>query len=189
MAEDIHVVTSNSHKFNEIQEILSKYGLKVKKSEIKGPELQSDDLSTIAAAAATEAEYRSGHKLLVEDAGLFVRVLNGFPGPYSSYAFRTLGCEGILRLLENNNNRYAEFKSSVAYADAQVSTTIFNGVVRGTIAWEANGAQGFGFDPIFIPRSSDRTFGVMSSEDKNSYSHRKNSLDKFAKWYLDHMGT
>jgi len=121
--------------------------------------------------------------MIVEDAGLFINTLNGFPGPYSSYVYRTLGIDGTIKLINDKDDKKAEFRSIVAFGDSSIIKT-FQGVVRGMISIQPRGRSGFGFDPIFVPKGSEKTFAEMSLEDKNRYSHRAIALKKFARWYV-----
>jgi len=120
----------------------------------------------------------------VEDAGLFVEALKGFPGPYSAYVYRTLGTRGILKLMENVEDRAASFRSVVVFSSPEHQPVCFSGEVKGRISMEERGDSGFGFDPIFEPEAGDgRTFAEMTTEEKNRYSHRAEALRRFAKWY------
>ena len=132
-------------------------------------------------------KYRS-EALLIEDAGLYVEALKGFPGAYSSYVFRTIGGNGLLRLLSGEKRREAEFRSAVAYGEADGSIWLFEGRVRGAIAGTPRGTGGFGFDPIFVPESSPKTFAEMPIEEKNRISHRALAMTAFAKWYATRIG-
>ena len=116
------------------------------------------------------------HALLVEDSGLFIESLDDFPGVYSSYFFRTVGNQGILKLLENESNRNAEYRAcSILYRDGVYFRAL--GKCLGSISTEIKGSNGFGYDPIFIPDSGDgRTFGEMQDYEKVSKSHRGESL-------------
>ena len=99
----------------------------------------------------------------LEDAGLFIRSLNGFPGVYSAYVFKRIGCTGILKLMEDKKDRYAEFESVVVYKERRKRAKIFIGICQGEISYEEYGA--------------DKTFGEMDVEEKNKYSHRGKSID------------
>ncbi|RLE72114.1 MAG: non-canonical purine NTP pyrophosphatase, RdgB/HAM1 family, partial [Thermoprotei archaeon] len=123
----------------------------------------------------------------VEDAGLFVEALNGFPGPYSSYIYKTIGCEGILKLLEGVDNRKAYFLSVVALRAPGLGDVVFKGKVNGIIANEMRGEKGFGFDPIFIPDGCEKTFAEMNIEEKSRYSHRGKALRKMGKWIVKNL--
>ncbi|MCD6465473.1 XTP/dITP diphosphatase [Candidatus Bathyarchaeota archaeon] len=181
----IFFATGNLHKFNEARKILAEYDISVAMLKIKTLEIQSDDIEEIAKASVLNATREVNLPTIVEDAGLFIKALNGFPGPYSSYIYRTIGVRGILKLLEEVENREAQFRSVVAFYDpSNESLKCFQGVVEGVIARKPRGYSGFGFDPIFEPKEYiGKTFGEMSIEEKNRFSHRAKALRKFAEWY------
>jgi len=180
----IFFVTNNIHKFNEARRVLSEYGIAVAMLRMKPPEIQDDELEEIARTSAVEASKRTGLPVIVEDAGLFIDALQGFPGPYSSYVYRKIGKEGILRLLRECDSRRARFKSVVAFCSPESEVKCFSGVVEGRISRSIRGRSGFGFDPIFEPQDDpSRTFGELSQEEKNRISHRSRALRRFAEWY------
>jgi len=181
----IYFATNNIHKFNEARLILAEYNIAVAMLRAKTPEIQDDNIENIAKLGAVETSRKTHLPVIVEDAGLFINALNGFPGPYSSYVYQTLGKEGILRLLEGCENRRARFKSAIAFHGPGMKTKCFLGVVEGKISNTARGESGFGFDPIFEPdKFPSRTFGELSVEEKNKVSHRSRALRRFAEWYL-----
>ncbi|MCP8308150.1 MAG: XTP/dITP diphosphatase [archaeon] len=182
-SRSLYFATSNKHKFNEAKDVLKDYNFKLKIIKSKFEEIQSDDLRKIALHALSKALIIDKSPMIVEDAGLFINALNGFPGPYSSYVHRTLGIDGIIKLMSSKDDREAEFRSVVAFSDFSITKT-FQGVVRGMISIQPRGKSGFGFDPIFIPKGLEKTFAEMSLEDKNRYSHRAIALKKFATWYM-----
>ncbi|MCL7393271.1 MAG: XTP/dITP diphosphatase [Thaumarchaeota archaeon] len=180
------VVTSNPGKAREFENIFSEYKLSFRIEPIKTPEIQAMDLRIIAEESAIYAYDILREPVLVEDAGLFINTLNGFPGPFSSYAYKTIGIKGILKLMENVEDRRARFLSVIAFYTPMIGgVKIFTGEVEGYIAMEPRGSGGFGFDPIFIPAEGDgRTFAEQSSEEKNKLSHRARAAKKFAEWIL-----
>ncbi|RLI12892.1 non-canonical purine NTP pyrophosphatase, RdgB/HAM1 family [Candidatus Bathyarchaeota archaeon] len=185
MGRLIYFATNNIHKFNEARLILAEYNIAVAMLRAKTPEIQDDNIENIAKLGAVETSRKTHLPVIVEDAGLFINALNGFPGPYSSYVYQTLGKEGILRLLEGCENRRARFKSAIAFHGPGMKTKCFLGVVEGKISNTARGESGFGFDPIFEPdKFPSRTFGELSVEEKNKVSHRSRALRRFAEWYL-----
>jgi XTP/dITP diphosphohydrolase len=124
----------------------------------------------------------------VEDAGLFIDALSGFPGPYAAYVFKTINNSGILKLMENIADRHAKFQSVIAYCDDQIpfKPECFDGESKGQITIserKEQGKSGFGFDPIFQPTGSGKTFAEMTITEKNGYSHRAMAVHKFAEWY------
>jgi len=180
----IFFVTNNIHKFNEARRVLSQYNIAVAMLRVKASEIQDDNIENIAKTSALEASNKTQLPVIVEDAGLFIDALKGFPGPYSNYVYRTIGKEGILKLLEDCDNRKARFKSVVVFCSPDLEMKCFKGVVEGEISRTIRGKSGFGFDPIFEPKEiSGRTFGELSIEEKNEISHRSRALRSFAEWY------
>ncbi|MEM2910979.1 MAG: XTP/dITP diphosphatase [Candidatus Bathyarchaeia archaeon] len=181
----VFFATNNVGKFNEAREILSPYKIAVGMLRVKTIEIQSESLEEIAKTSALYAFEKCGLPLIVEDAGLFVEALNGFPGPYSSYIYKTIGNEGLLKLMNNVKNRRAKFQSVIAYISEELKYPIcFKGEVLGEITTTIRrGNSGFGFDPIFKPANSDKTFSEMGLTEKNEHSHRARALKSFAEWY------
>jgi len=185
----VFFATGNINKFKEAKSILSKYGLAVGMLKLKGDEIQSDSLHKIAEHSAMHAFQESGLPIFVEDAGLFIEALSGFPGPYAGYVYKTIHNRGIVKLMEGIQDRHAAFRSVISYCDEENACTpqSFEGESRGSITTSerrAEGKSGFGFDPIFQPEGSDKTFAEMSIAEKNGYSHRANAIRRFAEWYI-----
>jgi XTP/dITP diphosphohydrolase len=183
----VFFATNNVNKFNEARVVLAEYGVAVGMLRVKSLEIQSDSLEVIAKASVLDACGKCHLPILVEDAGLFVDALNGFPGPYAAYVYRTIGNEGLLQLTRKIENRTARFESAVAYCSAQQKRPLcFKGEVVGEIAEDAtrsNANSGFGFDPIFKPAGDKKTFAEMPIAEKNMYSHRAKALRSFGEWY------
>ena len=117
---------------------------------------------------------------MLEDAGLFVQALGGFPGVYSAYVQKTVGNAGILRLMEGEVDRAAYFKSVVAYIEPGMETRLFSGEVHGQIGFEPRGNLGFGYDPIFYVNGI--SLAEMDLEKKNQISHRAKSMRALYEW-------
>ncbi len=172
--------TSNSHKFREASAILGEYGIPLEMAALELREIQADALEEIAAEKAREACRKVGGAVMVEDTGLFVHALGGFPGPYSAYVFRTVGNQGILRLLEGAADRGATFHSVFACCRPDGSPECFGSSVAGAIALECRGG-GWGYDPVFMAEgASGRTYGELGSG-KNRLSHRRAALERLAR--------
>jgi XTP/dITP diphosphohydrolase len=176
-------VTGNIHKFNEARGVLAEYDIATAMLRVEAVEIQDDSIEEVAKASVLDAVKKCGLPVIVEDAGLFVETLKGFPGPYSSYVYRTIGAKGILELMKNVERREAYFHSVVAFSSPDEPPRCFHGKAKGRISREEKGSSGFGFDPIFSPSGQDRTFAEMTTEEKNRYSHRAQALRKFAEWY------
>lgn len=183
---DFYFATHNEHKLQEASAALSQYKVSVKALEhFEKLEIQHTSLEEIAKTALILIIQNTDKLVFVEDSGLFVHQLNGFPGPYSSYVFDTLGAEGIIKLMDGAKTRKAEFRSSVAFGTAGKILTSFSSVTEGNITLEPKGTSGFGFDPIFVPMWTNKTFAQMELKEKNVYSHRSKALTKLALWYLN----
>ncbi len=167
-------VTGNPGKAREADEILGD----VERVEYDYAEIQSDDLEEIASRGVEECYSEFEQPVFVDDSGLFVDALDGFPGPYSSYVYGTLGNEGVLKTMEDVDDRGAEFRCAVAYTDGDAVET-YTGVSRGRIASEERGGEGFGYDPIFEHETGE-TYAEMSPERKNEVSHRRKAFEALA---------
>ncbi len=182
----VFFATSNFHKFNEARLVLSRFGIASGMLKEKVLEIQSDDLAEIATASAEDAYRRVHLPLIVEDAGLFVETLKGFPGAYAAYVYKTVGNAGLLKIMEGVQNRKAIFRSIIAYCDDDAGHICFDGEAEGKIIQEERKMaekSAFGFDPVFQPKGSKKTFAEMTIQEKNSYSHRAKAFMKFAEWY------
>ena len=127
-----------------------------------------------------------------DDTGLEVDALDGAPGVYSArYAGPTCDSEKnmalLLRNLSNTDNLKARFRTVITFKSIGI-TKQFEGVVDGTIVLEKRGSKGFGYDPIFKPNSSDLTFGEMTLEEKNEFSHRAKAFAKLKGYLLANDG-
>ena len=175
--------TSSDHKYAEAQEVMQQYGIELERLSIERVEIQADDPELIAEYSLKMLDIDI--PLLIEDAGLYIDKYFGFPGPYSSYALRTINNEGILKLMENDQDREARYLSAVAYRDGDISVT-FKGEVKGWISHQERGTNGFGYDPIFIPAEGDgRTFAEMNAQEKAKISHRARAFRKLAEWIVE----
>lgn len=176
---DVAFVTTNPGKFREAREILRPYGVRLRWLRRALLEPQAEDLREVAVAKARSVPTRPGY-VLVEDSGLFVRALNGFPGVYSAHFLKLWGFPPVLRLLRGRP-RTAAFRSVAALRRGRRIRT-FAGEVRGCIASRAAGSGGFGYDPIFIPNGYRLTFAQLPAETKNRLSHRGRSMRQVGRY-------
>jgi XTP/dITP diphosphohydrolase len=183
----VFFATNNVNKFNEARKVLVGCGIAVGMLRVKSLEVQSDSLEEIARASVVDAFQRCHLPVVVEDAGLFVEALGGFPGPYAAYVYKTVGNLGLLKLMEGVKVRRARFVSVVAYFSAELDSPVcFSGVAEGEIVEmerKGGGGAGFGFDPVFRPSGIGDTFAEMGVEEKNRFSHRADAFRKFGGWY------
>ena len=134
----ITFITGNEHKVIEAEDIFKNFGVKLEHIDLGYCEPQGT-LEEVAKSGAKYACRKLNKSVIVEDAGLFIKALNGFPGTYSSYVQETLGNEGILKLMNNVNDRYAEFRSVIGYCAPNSEPKVFSGHVKGQIALEEKG--------------------------------------------------
>ncbi len=176
--------TSNKGKLLEAEKFLSPLKIEVKQLEISYPEIQTSSLEEVASFGIEwilkEKEIKE--TVMLEDAGLFIHALNNFPGVFSADVFKSIGLEGILRLMEDEEDRSAYFESCIAYGKEGSEPIIFKGKADGTITHVPKGEHGFGYDPIFMPKGEDKTFAEMPTQEKNKHSHRGKSLKKLAEF-------
>lgn len=196
---ELHLVTSNEGKWREIRKELEG-AAEVKWLRRGYPEIQTSELREVLAFGLPYL-YRElleeGHPptpLFADDSGLFIDALGGFPGVYSSYVEKTIGLEGILKLMDGVEVRGAEFRCVIGLLipvkGGDYMMEFFEGRCRGVISTEVRGCDGFGYDPIFIPSSDNPgglTFAEMSTEEKNSRSHRGEALRKMRKYIIGEL--
>ena len=174
---DVYFASSNRNKFLEAQKILNEFKINLGFFKSSLQEIQSNSLEKIASQKIDDAFNQCKKPVIIEDDGLFIDSLKGFPGPYSSYVFETIGNKGIIELL--NKKRDASFYSIIAYCDSSTKK-LFKGKIDGKISKKIKG-KGWGYDPIFIPTGQTQTFAEI--KDKNKISHRFKALKKFANWF------
>ena len=168
----VSFATSNLHKFTEVKAIFDQQtSISLEYLKISLLEIQSASLEEVAAFSLEECAKRTEKtNFFVEDTGLFIESLHGFPGVYSAFVLETIGLNGILTLLKNNSSRNASFQSVIALRLGNI-TKFFTGQIEGQISRQIS-SSGWGYDPLFIPNSDGRrTFGEMA-EEKNLISHR-----------------
>ena len=176
---DVLFASSNENKYKEAKAILSKFDINLGFFKCNLQEIQADTLEEIALHKAIHAFSQCSEPVIVEDDGLFIESLSGFPGPYSAFTFKTIGSKGILNLL--NAKRKAKFQSVIAYCERKNDLMLFKATVDGKISKKLMGTK-WGYDPIFIPDGQNKTYAQLRN--KNLVSHRYLALRKFATWHL-----
>jgi XTP/dITP diphosphohydrolase len=191
----ILLITGNMNKAREISGILGNthpgiFSIEVG-DRVEKLEIQSESLREIAITALRTAlkniDPRRWHSVLVEDSGLFIEALAGFPGPFSSYVFKKIGIMGVLKLLEGVSHRRACYRAAVAFTIGD-SIDVEEGEVCGVISTTPRGDKGFGFDPIFIPEGYEETMAELGEEIKNTISHRAIAIRRAARRIAEHWG-
>ncbi len=159
-------VTSSKNKFDEVASIID--GLL--KQPLELPELQELDAHNIISAKITAAREKISGDIIVEDTGLYIRGLNGFPGPLVKWMLSSIGTQGIFEIIGKLPSQKAEAKTIIGCARGE-SVYYFEGKIIGTIV-APRGDNGFGWDEIFQPEGSNKTFAEMSAAEKLSMSMR-----------------
>lgn len=170
----LKVITSNPGKVREYQEELSGYGIEMEHLRHPYNEVQTSDLEEVVRKGMDAIEADGIRDFIIDDSGLFVDALKGFPGVWSAYVQKTIGNPGILKLMEGVEGRGAEFRCCIG-CDIAGRRIVVTGVCRGVITEEERGSDGFGFDPVFS-HDGERTFAEISMEEKNAVSHRGNAV-------------
>jgi XTP/dITP diphosphohydrolase len=185
---EIYFVSNNLNKYSEIKSMLDDkiidLDLKFCKQDII--EIQDDKIENIAMEKAKSAYSIVNKPILIEDDGLFINSLNGFPGQYSKFISKSIGNKGIIRLLKSSSDRSAFFKSIFVYNDGIIAK-LFYGKINGKISSTIT-TGGWGYDPIFIPLKRNNkkgiTFAKLSQTNKkNELSHRRIAFYKFINWF------
>lgn len=185
--------TNNRHKLQEIRDILGPQFQIASLSDIGCHDDIPEDGLTLEANARIKSHYvaeRYGVGCFADDTGLEVDALGGEPGVHSArYAEGTdhdsqANMDKLLRKLANNNNRRARFRTVISLlekeADGSWTEHTFEGRVEGAIATAKRGAEGFGYDPIFVPDGYSESFAQLGEEVKNRISHRARAVEQLA---------
>ena len=183
--------TNNAHKLTEVKAILEPQFTIISLNELNCNDEIPETADTLQGNALLKATYihdKFGLDCFADDTGLEIAELNGEPGVYSArYAGEdnnsTNNMNKVLKLLENKTNRKACFRTVIALFQGE-NTIFFDGKINGDIALSPQGESGFGYDPIFIPEGFQLSFAQLSSEEKNSISHRAIAVSKLIDFLL-----
>lgn len=185
--------TGNKHKAEEVQDFLGEgfalYCLK----DVGITDDIPETADTLKGNALQKAQYvfdKTGKSCFADDTGLEVDALDGAPGVHTArYAGDGKSSEDnvtlLLKNLENYTNRTARFRTVIAYIDHNGSVHYFEGVAEGTITNKRCGVQGFGYDPVFMPKGYNKTFAQLPLAEKNKISHRALAMQKFISFLKD----
>ncbi|MFI3332171.1 MAG: RdgB/HAM1 family non-canonical purine NTP pyrophosphatase [Rikenellaceae bacterium] len=184
--------TNNAHKLAEVSALLGSEYQIVTPRECGITEDIPETADTLEGNALQKAHYlrnKTGLDCFADDTGLEVEALDGAPGVRSArYATDGHDFEAnnrlLLKSLEGAECRKARFRTVIALLQGD-REYLFDGVVEGEIALSHSGVEGFGYDPIFCPEGSSRTFAEMSTDEKNEISHRARAVRKL----VNHLTT
>ena len=184
--------TNNAHKLSEVSALLGNDFELVTLREVGITEDIPETGATLDENASIKARYvyeRTGLNCFADDTGLEVEALDGAPGVHSArYATDghdfTANNRKLLRELEGKVNRKARFRTVISLIVDGIERQV-EGIVKGEITTSESGAEGFGYDPLFMPEGYDRTFAEMSAEEKNTISHRGRAVAKLVEMLHD----
>ncbi len=160
--------TSNENKLREAQQIT---GISFESLVVDLPEIQAINVEDVVKEKAQAAYKLVGEPVLVEDTGFSIEAWGGLPGALIKWFMKAVDNEGILKMMEGETNRTVTATTSLAYFDG-VKVHAFTGSIKGKLPESIRGKSGFGWDPIFIPDGSNKSFAEMTAEEKNSLSMR-----------------
>ncbi len=180
------IASHNAGKVREIGALLAPYGAEVVSAGDLGlpePEETGDTFLANARIKSLAAATASGLPALADDSGLAVEALGGDPGIYSARwagpdkDFR-VAMERVERELGANPDRRAHFVCALSLCWPDGVEVAVEGYVHGTVVWPPRGDRGFGYDPMFVPDGSSRTFGEIDPAEKDRISHRADAFRK-----------
>ena len=170
------LVSGNKRKIEQLLRLLEpEFEVEVLNRDY--PEIQSDDPCEISRAAAKALAEKLKRTVLVEDSGMYVPALKGFPGPWTKYSHNTIGNAGILKLMKGVKNRKAFYKSALGFCSPGRQPLCFLGKEEGNVSGKIRGKKGWGQDPIFIPQGQKKTYGELASG-KDYYPCREMAVRK-----------
>ena len=161
-------MTGNPGKLAEARRL---WGNELAAVELDLPEIQSLDLEEVLHAKGDEAWKRLARPLVVEETGLELAALAGFPGPLVKWMLAAVGPEGIARTALALGDPRATARCALLYRDAECEI-LAAGETSGELVLPARGEGGFGWDPVFQPQAESRTYGELVAAEKDAISHR-----------------
>ncbi len=184
--------TNNSHKLQEVRQILADVAKVVSLAEIGCHEDVPETGLTLEANALQKAQFvatKYGVHCFADDTGLEVEALDMRPGVFSArYAGddkkSEKNIEKLLQELQPYENKKARFRTVIALVSNR-GNYLFEGVINGHIIAEKRGSSGFGYDPVFIPEHHTQSFAEMSENEKNAISHRAMAVKKLLQFLQD----
>lgn len=188
-AESIVFATNNTHKLKEATQILGPSIRIISLRDIGCSDELPETGNTFRANALQKARYvheKYGVICFADDSGLEVNALQGAPGVFSARyagtgATSDQNIDRLLREMSGVEDRSASFRTVIAFMGPG-DPLFFEGIIEGTILEQRSGTDGFGYDPVFVPKGEQRTFSEMQPEEKNRISHRAIALHDLQRW-------
>ncbi|MEM9556383.1 MAG: non-canonical purine NTP pyrophosphatase [Acidobacteriota bacterium] len=161
-------VTGNAGKRREAERLL---GRPLTTVDVDLPEIQGLDLESVLVQKARDAQAQVGGTVLVEETGLELAAMNGFPGPLVKWMLEAMGAEGIARTAAGLGELAATATCALAHFDGE-RMLIAHGATRGRLVTSPRGRHGFGWDPVFVPEGGAQTYAELGDEVKDEIGHR-----------------
>lgn len=174
---EIHFLSSNPHKIQEVEAILGAAGVRVIPTQAKVEELQTDNVKSLVRDKVLKAFSKIGRPLFVEHTGLHLSGLNGLPGGLTQIFWDKLGPESFATLATSLATQEVIAKTTIGYCDSR-KIHYFEGEVKGTVPKVPAGSRDFQWDCVFVPDGESQTFAELGAK-KNEISMRRKALDTF----------
>lgn len=178
-------ITGNKHKLEIAQSVLKIYNIEVENIDLGVDEVQDTDIEVIAAKSALLAAKELNRPVIKTDVGFEFEALNGFPGAFGKYVFKQLGTEGILKLLEDKDNRKGKSIEVLAYAEPNGEYKTFRMDTPITIRKTSKGT-GSVMDQLMEIEGQKSNYGSLSLEEKLEWwKNNDNYFHEFSKWFIN----
>ncbi len=188
--------TNNAHKLEEVRAILSDFEV-LSLADVGCHDDIPETADTLDGNALQKAQYvysrYPDYACFADDTGLEVEALGGLPGVHTArfaYADRNdteANTDKLLRSMSKKTDRCAQFRTVIAFINKE-GPVLFEGIVRGEIAPCRRGTDGFGYDPVFIPEHTGKTFAELGPKVKNCISHRARAVEKLCRFLNEKYG-
>lgn len=176
----IRFLSGNQFKIDEATTILAQAGVEVVPVEVRLTELQTDDTELLVRDKTLKAFHQLGHRIFVEQTGLFLASMNGLPGGLTQVFWDALGPERVCELFGQGGEVSVIAKTRIGYCDGR-RIYQFEGEIEGSIAPKPRGDRKFQWDCVFVPVGHEETFAEMGIR-KNEISMRRRALDAFSEY-------
>lgn len=191
--KSIVFVSSNQDKFNQFQLLFDQYNIKLIKFSPPLQEIQSIDPKKVLEEKAkdtdawiSDSEYER-YPWFVDDSCLFLDCLNGFPGPLAKSMYQAIGAKGFVELCDKYNNFNCTVETNIAFRLGQYDQIrYFSGHINGKLQY-SNSYLGHGFEDVFVPDGSDKTFSEMPEEER-PFKNMRGAAFKEMIFYLENLG-
>jgi XTP/dITP diphosphohydrolase len=183
--KEVLFISGNKWKVREVSDMLSSWEISVKQQEIDVDEIQEKDVEKVARKKAEDLFNIVKVPLLVEDTGLHLEAMNGYPGSLIKHFLVAMDNSGVIRFLEGRS-RNATAVTVFAYCDEKGMVHTFRGEKQGRICDDIKVSSDFDWDCMFIPEGYEQTYAEIGAETKNGISQRRIALEKFAEWFQKH---